>query len=150
MNPSEKDIFECFGKPHSVYRYYEPVYWYWYVTTFEYSFGTVRLDPFDDGIAITVRDDSIFGPRGTKVGDHMDDILYKFPYREEAEIPDDGTEYLYYKQLNEDYAAYGAIWRDESGEVDYISFMNMRHGLGYTIENGIVTELYTWVWEGFG
>lgn len=71
------------------------------VFIYYYEFGEVLLEPLDDTrytvSMIDIKKSNYKGPRNIKVGDDIESIMHKFPYKRDGVIDDYGHKYLYGK-----------------------------------------------------
>jgi hypothetical protein len=139
--PRATGVVELLGMPERFFARYEYVIYsdtYLYLV---YPFGEIS---FQDITMVKLTNDSVSGPRGTRVGDHYEDVIAKF-LREENR--DDNYFYEFVKPDTPPYYGFLArgeiFYSGENNEVTRIRYTNGRSNVEYEIEDDLVVSIST-------
>jgi hypothetical protein len=145
---NESRVIERLGQPERFFARLDGNIMYPFTHLyFVYPFGEVY---FQDTTLVRLTNDSIPGPRGTRVGDHYEDVIAKFPREENRE-----DYYLYQVAVyvtdgpmspNYRISGEGVIGHDwESGDVTIVRYRNGWGNVEYEIENDLVVSISTYM-----
>jgi hypothetical protein len=143
--PDAPGVLERLGPPERVFLRHESDPFADTFLYLGYPFGEVF---FRDTTLIRLTNDSVVGPRGTRVGDHYEDVIAKFwqdENRDDGDLYDFVPEFTPYEILP---IAYGRIEDDYQNTVYGIHYANGHCWLRYYVENDLVTsiDLHFWLY----
>jgi hypothetical protein len=140
-------VIERLGMPERFFLRYDEGMYSDFHLYLRYSFGEVS---FQDITLVKLTDDSVSGPRGTRVGDRYEDVIAKFPREENREdnylyqvdvYVTDGPMPPHYVTAAEGISGYNR----ESDGVFIVRYRNGRGNVEYEIKNDVVVSISTYM-----
>ena len=144
------EVVKILGTPQKIESRYEEAFDE-NILFYYYDCGKIRLEPYDDGkynVASIYTDKSnLKGPRNINVGDHINDVLVKFPYDKNDIIEEKGDtqiKYVYGRLYNSQYEVdgnNGLIKYDKQGKVIAITYSYDYYTLYMEVKNNLIKSI---------